>query len=1169
MRYCPERGTWVFVALLLLLPLSGCGGGGDSGPTFHNPTAVAGNAQSAFKGALVTLDGSGSHDVDGNPITYTWTQTAGAAATLSSSSSAKPTFTAPAVSGALGFSLVVSNAQYSSQPSTVAIMVQDRAPVAVAPAALTVTGGSQVVLDGSASSDPDHDALTYTWTQVSGVAVSLTPGTSGRSSFIAPNVAATLSFSLRVNDGEQSSAAVMETVTIVPGPPVPPIVSAGADVTSPKRAPVLLHASISYASGGPITFSWQQTSGPSVTLQNANTADLSFTTPAAEGDLGFAVTASDVGGTSAPSNVTVHVRNFAPLVSGLSLQPVNPGRNDPISVSASISDPDTDPLTVTYAWTRNGTALPQATGSSYPLGNQKKGDVIAVTITASDGQKSTSVSGSVMIADTPAMLTGTAPTTAPYGVPLSFNVTASDVDGDPTGPIELDYGPAGMSVTSTGTVSWTPGGPMFDRTVDVNWGVRLKNTPAIKLHGTITVSDASRKLPLMRSNSGIPVGNNSIDVQDFDGNGSKEVLVGTYESIYLLAQSGSGYAQTWVYPFQTAVNSTIAAVTSGDTNGDGHREIFFSAGPIVVKLDGVTRRELGRFGSATPNGSNPAGPYCVGLRYADVDGDGKGDLVCLGLDSNGYGSNGRIYVIDPATMQLKWQTADPALGTSLAVGNVDTDPDVEIIANNGYVFDGKTQQNKWAYGPGFGSAVDIGDVSGDGVAKIVGLIPGGPARVFDAVAKSPVWEIPGGIVGFSALKVADLDGAKPAEIIVGDQQWGNVTAYRYDATSKTANIIAQLNSQGDGVSAIGVGDVNADGKAELVWGSDYYSSGRDFLVVASWTPAASVLWSGPTPAQLDGAFYGAKLAHVSATSTQLMFMTPSTDSGYAGTRVIALDPASGAVGVSGEVDSNWSHDFAFDVGNVTGGTLDSMLIGTATLYTDYFTAYDYASSTKTWSSNTTTGGGVALAHADLNNDGIADVVGITSGGYIYAFDVAHQKLLWSSTGIGGGADVAVADLDGDGVPEIIALANSQLIIYAGSGSSYMQKALYPISGTGLLVADTDGDGVPEIYVLSGTTVSRFDNKLTPLNAFQVPAATSLYLEQSAFGRKNLLLATGNDLNGQPSSLIAVDPATGQQIWAAPPLVGTVPIHSLGFYDLMGTGTLQIAFGTTIGMYVTQ
>jgi len=46
-----------------------------------------------------------------------------------------------------------------------------------------------------------------------------------------------------------------------------------------------------------------------------------------------------------------------------------------------------------------------------------------------------------MIADTPAMLTGTAPTTAPYGVPLSFNVTASDVDGDRPGPSSWITGP--------------------------------------------------------------------------------------------------------------------------------------------------------------------------------------------------------------------------------------------------------------------------------------------------------------------------------------------------------------------------------------------------------------------------------------------------------------------------------------------------------------------------------------------------------------------------------------------------------------------------------------------------------------------------------------------------------------------------------------------------------
>src|SRR5438132_14299182 len=71
-----------------------------------------------------------------------------------------------------------------------------------------------------------------------------------------------------------------------------------------------------------------------------------------------------------------------------------------------------------------------------------------------------------------------------------------------------------------------PSGPMFDRSVDVNWGVRLANTPAIKFSGKITVNDPARKLPMMRSNVGIPVGNNAIDIQDFDGSGVRQIPAG-------------------------------------------------------------------------------------------------------------------------------------------------------------------------------------------------------------------------------------------------------------------------------------------------------------------------------------------------------------------------------------------------------------------------------------------------------------------------------------------------------------------------------------------------------------------------------------------------------------------------------------------------------------------
>ena len=85
--------------------------------------ANAGSPQSVPVGSTVTLDGSGSADPRGNPLTYAWTLTSkpiGSAAALGNSSSVRPTFVAD-VAGQYTATLVVNNGSTNSGPSSVGI----------------------------------------------------------------------------------------------------------------------------------------------------------------------------------------------------------------------------------------------------------------------------------------------------------------------------------------------------------------------------------------------------------------------------------------------------------------------------------------------------------------------------------------------------------------------------------------------------------------------------------------------------------------------------------------------------------------------------------------------------------------------------------------------------------------------------------------------------------------------------------------------------------------------------------------------------------------------------------------------------------------------------------------------------------------------------------------
>jgi hypothetical protein len=384
--------------------------------------------------------------------------------------------------------------------------------------------------------------------------------------------------------------------------------------------------------------------------------------------------------------------------------------------------------------------------------------------------------------------TATLTETAPASVAVALTPASIPADGTSTSSAKATVKDASQAAVAGAVVAFTtsgdatfPSGASCTTAADGTCSVTIKASTTADSE-TITASTGGKSGTAVLTETPKPPPSTTAKIVTAPGPGG-----GPHIKVW--NAGGTTIAQQWMDGSETAGKH----VASGDVNGDGKKEVITGSGPnsaAVVSVYDAATGHLIASSFAYSNGSFYGGVF---VAAGDVDGDGKAEV----LTAAGPGGGPHVKIWKVVNGQLQEvggffaYGAEFHGGVTIASGDVNGDGKDDIIT-----------------GPGAGGGPHVRAWSGANNAELFGFM------AYTNPQNQANWT--GGV----NVAAGDIDGDGKAEIAVGPWSGGgpHVRTFTNTGALRNGGIFVGPSTFSGGIT-VALGDLNGDGKAELIAGT--------------------------------------------------------------------------------------------------------------------------------------------------------------------------------------------------------------------------------------------------------------------------------------------------------------------------------------------------------------